>query len=143
MNYPVTRKQLQTYDPERKKDTNIYFHGALPCHDFQTHLKQYCALNRPTFEGDIQRVVEELCYDFPEHLYHTCYSKKYVFIPIHNNLSSIAAVDDGEPVYLNGQKRVVMNAILEKLKEVFIDCSIATDKTYSYVYIDWSENVNP
>jgi hypothetical protein len=139
MNYPVTRKELQDYDIEKKKDLTVRFYDSYPCHDFITHLNdRSCPRNQPGFEGDIQRVVEELCYDFPEHLYHTVYAKKYTFVPIYNSFWRIKVVDELGVVDPIQQKKKVIDAVISKLNEVFIDCDITTDKTNSYIFIQWA-----
>lgn len=139
MKYPISKKELQEYDLDNISDDRIKhtFHGLAPCHDFHTHLynPSVCPERKEySFDGDIQMIVDELCYDFPQHLCYAFYSKKYIFTPIYVALSKIQVVDGtiGSSV-----KKTIMDAIIDKLKGLFIDCLINTDKTYSYIYIDW------
>jgi hypothetical protein len=140
MKYPISKNDLENYNIDNISHDrmNHTFHGSLACHDFHTHLYHPSKCNSTkeySFDGDIQMVVEEICYDFPQHLYYTFYSKKYIFIPVYIAISKIKVLD--ESIGTNEKKKIIMEAVINKLKLLFIDCSIATDKTNSYIYIQW------
>ena len=136
MKYPLNKKQLQEYDLDNisKDRINHTFYGRAPCHDLYVHLytPSICPkMKINTLEEWIDRIIEELCYDFPQHLYYTFYSRKYVFTPVYIPLSNIILLTDEE------DNSVAMNALIEKLNPLFIDCKITSNPKTLYITIEW------
>ena len=118
MKFPITRKDLQSFDIDKDREE----------------------LKEEAIQLKITQIVEQICKEFKQSIYRhdgSCrHIKKFVWHKLQDtnmNHFNILGV-----MYEIKKLDTFIPQLIDKLREVFIGCDIIIDPLQTYIIIDWS-----
>jgi hypothetical protein len=117
MKFPVTRLELQGYDTQEKVNSQRIIHEL---------------------EKRLNAIVKNICEEFERSFYTNFAEKKYVYKHIQMAIMVPAIANmggQGSTVKLTEDDALTM--LIDKLKEVFVDCTFTVDPLKTYLVISW------
>lgn len=125
MKFPITRQELQSYNyssiRQQKVEENIH--------------------------NKIAEIIKTICNDFERNLQNNVNEKKFVWNWRHNGYNGIdqiiqysgwsSAYGLSDLTAIKTYIEITKNSFMERLRELFLGCTIITDPLETYIMIDW------
>jgi hypothetical protein len=130
MKFPITREALQAFDIEKDKAEQL---NVIIENHVNTVVRDICL----TLESSInflERSPRNYYGSMRESLQKKILTeKRFVWDQLRNILLNVYSQQ-----YIHAEKSVVIELLVQKLKEKFIGCDIIVDPLKTYLIIDWS-----
>ena len=138
MKFPITRESLQAFDPiQEKKERDeiiVKHHIDYLVQDIGNTIEQIMSWEIPAISKQGSNSRTKASIDKGEEEYNTMMTEKRY---IYRGLDDIQN-EKYSRRQIGVKKTILINRLVEKLKENFIGCNIILDPLNTYIIIDWS-----
>ena len=128
MKFPITKQELQQ---NRAPIVEVP--------DFNNGPRILAEAYQAQFNASIDKMIEELCEEFEKNREQALRLQYFLYRPALRTLEAIVVRNDKGIVMPNEQKQIVMKALVEKAKKLFIGCAVFISPVNTSILIDWSE----
>ena len=128
MKFPITRQELQQHNAP-----------LVELVQFNSHEKILEEAYQAQFNASIHTMVQELCEQFENNKIEAYKQQQFVYRPVLRTLEAIVVRNDNGIVMPNEQKQIVMKALVEKVRPLFVDCNVVISPLNTSIIVDWSE----
>jgi len=128
MKFPITRQELQQYNAPTVEFVQ-----------FNSGAKILEDAYQAQFNASIDHMIQELCDQFENNKIQAYKDQQFVYRPVLRTLEAIVVRNDKGIVMPNEQKQIVMKALVEKVRPLFVDCNVLISPLNTSIVVDWSE----
>jgi len=128
MKFPITRQELQQHNAP-----------TVELVQFNSGAKILQDTYQAQFNASIDQMVQELCDQFENNKIQAYKDQQFVYRPVLRTLEAIVVRNDKGIVMPNEQKQIVMKALVEKVRPLFVDCNVIISPLNTSILVDWSE----
>jgi alpha-mannosidase len=128
MEFPITRQELQQYNTP-----------LVELVQFNSGAKMLEDAYQVQFDASIDTMVQELCEQFEDNRLQAYKEQQFIYRPVLRKLEAIVVRNDNGIVMPNEQKQIVMKALVEKVRPLFVDCNVVISPLNTSIIVDWSE----
>ncbi len=128
MKFPITRQELQQHNAP-----------IVELVQFNSGAKMLEDAYQLQFNASIDQMIQELCEQFEDNKIEAYKEQQFIYRPVLRSLEAIVVRNDKGIVMPNEQKQIVMNALVEKVRPLFVDCNVLVSPLNTSIIVDWSE----
>jgi hypothetical protein len=132
MKFPITREELQ--------QKNARLVEPIP---FNLGEKMLEDAYQMQFNASIEEMIKELCEQFEDNRLQAYKEQQFIYRPVLRKLEAIVVRNDNGIVMPNEQKQIVMKALGERVRPLFVDCNIIISPLNTSIIVDWSDWSEP
>ena len=129
MKFPITREELQ------QKNAPL-----VQLVQYNSAAKMLEDAYQAQFNASINQMIQELCEHFENNKIQAYKEQQFVYRPVLRKLEAIVVRNDTGIVMPNEQKYIVMKALVEKVRPLFVDCNVIVSPLNTSIIVDWSES---
>lgn len=128
MKFPITREELQQHNAPTVELVH-----------FNSGAKMLEDAYQVQFDASIDTMIQELCEQFENNRLQAYKEQQFIYRPVLRTLEAIVVRNDKGIVMPNEQKQIVMKALAEKVRPLFVDCNVIISHLNTSIIVDWSE----